>query len=133
MDDELFQKQRYQDLSREQAFGLEARILLRILPLLVPKQTSNHTDVHNYFINLKELFYLLCDISLGNKSLESSKLKGKAFYEELKKISLFEENSNFAAKAISHITSMLGQLGIFATTSSVCLSTTEKILMWPTS
>jgi hypothetical protein len=40
---------RFQDLSREQAFGLEARVLQRLVPLLQISQDARPEDVEAYF------------------------------------------------------------------------------------
>jgi hypothetical protein len=106
------QKPRFQDLSREQAFGLEARILQRLVPLLQLSEGVKTRDVETYFVNLLDLTYLLSEVGLGNQSLEDVRLKGQSFHTALTPKGLFSEKSVPAANAIHCVTDALGDLGL---------------------
>jgi hypothetical protein len=104
---------RFQDLSREQAFGLEARVLQRLVPLLQISEDAQPKDVQAYFTCLFDLTYLLAEIGLGNQPLDSTRQKGKAFHSALNKYgTLISEKSTPAADAILCVTDALGELGL---------------------
>jgi hypothetical protein len=104
---------RFQDLSREQAFGLEARVLQRLVPLLQPSDDARPTDVATYFNKLFELTYLLAEIGLGNLTLDAARQEGKALHSELNKYgTLISQKSIPAADAILCVTDALGDLGL---------------------
>lgn len=106
------QRPRFQDLSRAQAFGLEARILQRLVPILQLTGGVQTRDVETYFSSLLDLTYLLSEIGLGNESLEGARQKGKSFHAALSKNRLFSDKSIPAAEAILCVTDALGDLGL---------------------
>ncbi len=101
---------RYQDLSREQAFGVEARVLQRMFPLLIPKEKSHSGEIGNYFSILIDLTHLLIDVSLGNKFLQDVRPQGREFHTALNLSRLFLDKSVPAAEAIMCVTDALGDL-----------------------
>jgi hypothetical protein len=104
---------RFQDLSREQAFGLESRILQRLVPLLQITDDARANDVEPYFASLFDLTYLLAEIGLGNQPLDGAKQKGRAFHAALNNYrTLISEKSVPAADAILCVTDALGDLGL---------------------
>lgn len=104
---------RFQDLSREQAFGLEARVLQRMVPLLQTSKDALPKDVAAYFSCLFDLTHLLADIGLGNQPLDSARQKGRTFHAALNKYgALIAEKSVSAADAILCVTDALGDLGL---------------------
>lgn len=104
---------RYQDLSREQAFGLEARVLQRLVPLLEISANARPSDVGRYFTTLFEFTHLLAEIGLGNIPLIAARKEGRPFHTELNKYgSLISERSTPAADAIMCVTDALGNLGL---------------------
>lgn len=103
---------RFQDLSRAQAFGLEARILQRLVPLLQLSEGVRSRDVGTYFVSLLDLTYFLSEVGLGNQSLEDAKQKGQSFHTALSKNKLFSDKSVPAAEAILCVTNELGDLGL---------------------
>ncbi len=102
---------RLQDLSRQQAFGHEARMILRSAPLLMPRSTSSRTRGIDYFQSLFDLVHLLCDVALGNVTLEDAKGKGRAFDQALHAADQFEEKSIRMVYAVLLATDALGDLG----------------------
>jgi hypothetical protein len=113
MSDRDPQHPRFQDLSREQAFGLAGRVLQRIAPLLIVKDGATGDEVYTYFSDLLEFTYLLCEIGLGNVSVNDARARGKEFHERFEdKSQLFAEKSVVAAEAIMLVTDALGDLGL---------------------
>ena len=118
---------RYQDLSREQAFGLEARVLQRLVPLLQPSENAVPTDVGSYFMKLFELTHLLAEIGLGNVPLHAARQEGKAFHSELTNYgALMSDESKPAADAILCVTDALGDLGLVRYIESPGLSERDR-------
>lgn len=105
------QVSRFQDLSRAQAFGLEARVLQRLIPLLQLSNNAASNDVANYFDSLFDLTYLLAEVALGNQSVEVAKKKGQSFDSALNPNRLFSDKSVPAANAIRCVIDALGDLG----------------------
>ncbi len=104
---------RYQDLSRQQAFGLEARVLQRLVPLLQISSDARPSHVGLYFSRLFELTHLLAEIGLGNIPLIAARKEGRSFHDDLcKYASLISDRSAPAADAITCVTDALGNLGL---------------------
>jgi hypothetical protein len=103
---------RYQDLSREQAFGMEARVLQRMFPLLMLREHSRAAEIRNYFSSFIDLTYLLIDVGLGNKTIQEVRPQGRAFHTALNHSRLFAEKSVPAAEAVMCVTDALGELGL---------------------
>jgi hypothetical protein len=103
---------RYQDLSREQGFALESRVLQRLMPMLVLSENPELYAVQDYFSNFIKLIYLLIDIGLGNKTVEEGRLEGKHLHGYLEPKNLFIDKSRFAAEAVLCVTDALGDLGL---------------------
>lgn len=105
-------KPRYQDLTREQAFGIEGRMVMRLFPLLVLEPNTKALDVEQYYSNLFELSYLLIDVGVGNKSLEEVKKKAGSLHEYFGSHNFFDEKSALAVEAIRLVTDALSQLNM---------------------
>jgi hypothetical protein len=101
---------RYQDLSREQAFGVEARTLLRAFPLLLHRPHCQSSDIDRYFRDLFKLVYLLCDVSLGNTEIAEARSPAEELHKSLNRSNLFLPKSIHAAEAILCVTDALAQL-----------------------
>jgi len=117
---------RYQDLSREQAFGVEARVLLRLYPLLLLRPESKRSEVEQYFQDLFELTYLLCDVSLGNVTPRQAKSSAEALHTKLARNSLFSPKSMQACEAILCVTDALGELGLIRYISKPGMAARDK-------
>jgi hypothetical protein len=103
---------RFQDLSREQAFGLEARILLRQARLMVVSDNASNATVETFFTDLLSLIYKLFEVSLGNTSIENTQEFGQDYYNRLNHDSLFQEKYQPAAGAGGLVTDALGQMDL---------------------
>jgi nucleoside phosphorylase len=101
---------RYQDLSRQQAFGLETRILQRLAPLLVIREGTRRADVDAYFSSLLDLSHTLTAVALGNIPMDDAATVGKKLNAQLRHATLFKEESQPAANAVLCVTDALGDL-----------------------
>ncbi|WP_420386598.1 hypothetical protein [Roseivirga sp.] len=100
---------RYQSLTREQAFGVEARLLQRVFPLFVLKDEVNPADVNEYYLNLFDLTHLLIQVGIGNKSLEEVKERAEELNKYFHLNKIFADKSYLAVEAIYLITDALSQ------------------------
>ena len=98
-------------LSREQAFGLEARIIHRLLPLLKPVDDCRIEDLLQYFENLLGFSHVLSDVSLGNLSATERRSFAHQYSERLSARGLFQSSRSSTADAIHCIIDALGELG----------------------
>jgi hypothetical protein len=103
---------RFQDLSRQQAFGVEARVLQRMFPLLTPKEGAKLYEIEEYFVALADFSYILSEVGLGNQLIEDAKPQGKRFHDALDRSRLFVDKSIPAAEAVMCVTDALGDLGL---------------------
>jgi hypothetical protein len=71
--------QNYQELSREQAYGVQGRLLLRIFPLLRFKSDTSSDEIASFFNTLFEFCHALFDVSLGNLPKEDIQEKAKSW------------------------------------------------------
>src|SRR2546427_4436438 len=103
---------RFQHISRQQAFGVETRVLQRTFPLLIPKKGSRRDELESYFTALADFSYALADVGLGNISIEEARPQGEKFHDGLNKSRLFVDKSVPAAEAVTCVTDALGELGL---------------------
>jgi|GEM_PF-5485901 len=103
-------KPRYQDLSKPQAFGVEARTVLRLFPLLVLKPGASDLDVRQYYSNLFDLCHLLIDVAVGNKTMVDVQSDAQRLHEYLNDVQLFKGESEIVHQALLLITDALAQL-----------------------
>lgn len=59
-------KFRLQDLTREQAFGVQGRLILRIFPLFKFKDEIEPNEIGEFYDKLFDFSHLLFDVGLGN-------------------------------------------------------------------
>jgi hypothetical protein len=104
------QSPRFQDLSRQEAFGVEARLLQRMLPLLIPRKHPRQDKLEFYFKSLTKFIYLLANVGLGNISSGDAKMHGEEFHKALHCEQLLADPSIPAAMAIMCVTDALGEL-----------------------
>lgn len=104
-------KPRFQDLTREQAFGLEARILQRTFPILQVRDTAKEGEVESYFSDLLELTEYLAEVAIGRVSISDAKARGTELHESLNRSHLFVDESVPASMAVLSVTDALGSLG----------------------
>jgi hypothetical protein len=103
----------HHNLTREQAFALEARIVQRLIPLLVPAEGVTRSEAKTYFDCLFEFTHLLGEGGLGNVSLADAKSKGKALHIILShNRKLFTGKSSPAALAIIPVSDALTESGL---------------------
>jgi hypothetical protein len=102
---------RLQDLSREQAYGHEARMILRSAPLLMLRSTCAPASGRGYFEELFDFVHLLCDVALGNVSVGDAKERSCTFNAALYAPDIFEVKSQGLVCAVLLATDALGDLG----------------------
>jgi hypothetical protein len=103
---------RFQDLSRQQAYAVESRVLQRFVPLLTPRDDAGSAEVHGFFSHLFDFIHILADLGLGNKTPDQMAGPARGYHKHLHPDELFIEESKPAAYAIGCVTDALGQLDL---------------------
>ncbi len=106
-------KLRLQDLSREQAFGVQGRLILRIFPLFKFKNEIKSNEIGMFYDKLFDFSHLLFDVGLGNISTKNATNQAKEFYTIFSNYSSKIYSKNRAAlEPILLTAEALGQLNL---------------------
>ncbi|GGZ72496.1 hypothetical protein [Algibacter mikhailovii] len=74
-------KLRLQDLTRQQAYGVQGRLILRIFPLYKFKKEVEYNDIELFYDKLFDFTHLLFDVALGNVLIENALEEAKESHE----------------------------------------------------
>lgn len=102
---------RFQDLTREEAFAVEARVLQRMLPLLLLDPNADKQKAFCYFRDYVDLSHLLIEVSIGNIGIPDCKPTASTLHRRLDESRLFQKPSVPAAEAVLVVTDALADLG----------------------
>jgi len=108
---------RYQDLSREQAIAVGARILFRLPAVMEISERADQESVNVYFNALLSLAHCLVDIAIGNKSFEEVAGDLTTLKSDLKDVTFLSVRSRTSAEApilIAIAAGAPGQIEYFA-------------------
>ncbi|MBO6564808.1 MAG: hypothetical protein JJ956_08695 [Pseudomonadales bacterium] len=104
----------YEHLSREQGHALNARNILRAVPLLLPEEGVEHEKVRDYFTHLLDFVSVLVDVGLGNRILDAAKNSGAKAYEVLGDARALTSESEIVSAGILCVADALGDLQLIS-------------------
>ena len=73
-------KLRLQDLTREQAYGVQGRLILRLFPLFKFKDEVTSNEIGEFYNKLFDFSHLLFEVALGNQSTDDVIEQAKEYH-----------------------------------------------------